>query len=384
MKVLHVAHSIASSYGGPTQSLNGYVAAGRAAGARVTIVAPELTETESPGIDIHAGDVHQFRAGGRNAFRASPALVKWLRENARAYDVVHVHGLFNPVSSLGARTCINARVPTVIRPFGTLSRYTFTHRRQLLKRAWFTLLERQNLERASGIHFTTEAERDEASWHGIDFANRAHVVPPPFIGCEPIAMKPAREKIVLFLSRLHPVKNLESLIEAWSIVSSKRQDWTLVIAGSGSPAYTSSIRALAESTANPGSIEFAGFLTGDEKKRMLERAGLFVLPSRHENFGVAVLEAVSSGLACVVSPEVQLAPFLTSHQVGRISIPEPDALASSILHALDDQQLRDRAEAIGPSLVREYFGIEAICHRLMQMYEAAIDRSAVKLIPHID
>src|SRR5215208_810334 len=101
---------------------------------------------------------------------------------------------------------------------------TFTHRRQLLKRAWFTLIERGNLERAAGLHFTTDAEREEAHWHAIDFANRAHVLPPPFPGHESSTTKPAREKIVLFLSRLHPVKNLEALIEAWSIVACQRQD----------------------------------------------------------------------------------------------------------------------------------------------------------------
>ena len=71
-------------------------------------------------------------------------------------------------------------VPVVIGPFGTMSRYTFAHRRTMAKRMYFRAVDAPNLRRAAAIHFTTTAEREEARWHGIDFGDRAHVVPPPY------------------------------------------------------------------------------------------------------------------------------------------------------------------------------------------------------------
>jgi len=388
VKVLHVTHSIANSYGGPTQSLKGYAEAARRFGAEVTVAAPACDPADSSGLESVVDSIHQFpTAFGKNAFTVAPGLIKWLRQNATRYDIIHVHGLFNPISSLGARACIHSKVPTVIRPFGTLSRYTFNHRRRALKRVWFTLVESHNIQRAAGIHFTTDAERDEAKWRVSDVVNRSYIVPPPFSrdSNEENVTNGRREKIVLFLSRLHPVKNLEALIEAWSSVTARRNGWKLVIAGSGSPGYEKSIRALSETVVPRQSVELTGFLRGDAKKEILARSSLFVLPSRHENFGVAVLEAISAGVPCVVTPEVQLAPFLAANGLGLVSSAEPRTLADNIVRALDDQDLATRAAQIGPGLVENYFGLVSIGQRLMHMYASAIDqRPAHRTRPSIN
>jgi glycosyltransferase involved in cell wall biosynthesis len=375
VRVLHVAHSIANSYGGPTQSLKGFLAAAEFAGAKASVVTQSCAADDSAGIEKVAEDVHEFRAFGSNAFSVSPGLLRWLNNNVANYDVVHVHGLFNPISSLGARTCIRRGVPTVIRPFGTLSMYTFAHRRQKLKQAWFNLVERNNLRSASAIHFTTEAERDEAARHGLEFGERAHIVPPPVLLADVDTNPIRRENVVLFLSRLHPVKNIEALIAAWLIVASERAGWKLVIAGSGDPGYEAIIRTLAASSEAGRSIEVTGFVTGTPKDRILSTASVFVLPSRHENFGVAVLEAIGAGIPVVITPEVQLAPFVVSHALGIVSSPDAPLLAAAIIQAIDDEDLRARVARTGRNLVQGYFGPEAIGQRLMSMYASAIAQS---------
>src|SRR5215211_3026774 len=177
MRILHVAPSIARAYGGPTQSLSGYVTASRLLGASVNVVAPEATKSEIDEMEAAtgAGNVRTFPAFGRGAFVVSPTLTSWVRSNADKFDLVHVHGLFNPVSTLSCRAAIKAAVPVVLRPFGTLSRYTFEHRRSGLKRAYFSTLERGNVTNCNGVHFTTDTEREEAAWHGVPLDSRAHV-----------------------------------------------------------------------------------------------------------------------------------------------------------------------------------------------------------------
>ena len=387
MKVLHVAPSIAQSYGGPTHSLAGYAVASRYAGIDVSIAAPRCGAADLNAFATRAADaeVNLFPASGSGAFSISPELVRWVRRSASAYDVVHVHGLFNPISSLSARAALRRRVPVVIRPFGTLSRYTFEHRRTALKRVYFTLLERQNLREAGALHFTSTTERSEADWHGIDFSDRSYVVPPPSLAehsrTRPMAVD-RDDELILFLGRIDPVKNLESLLDAWPLVRRKMPSALLEIAGDGEPSYVATLRQRAIRLGVDSSVVFRGFITGEKKEQLLSQAALLVLPSLHENFGVVVLEAIESGVPVLVSPEVQLADFVRSEGAGRVveSMPEPFAEAILEMIGAEGEEVRARVRERGAEIVARHFSPRAIGELLSIMYRAAVSRP--DLIPH--
>ncbi|HLB08020.1 MAG TPA: glycosyltransferase, partial [Gemmatimonadaceae bacterium] len=218
MKILHVAPSISRAYGGPTYSLAAFARAALEQGAELTIAAPRPPESDTwlAGA-VPEAEVHEFRTLGGGAFLASPALHDWIRANGSRFDVVHVHGLLNPVSSLATRACVRKGWPVVVRPFGTMSRYTYEHRRGALKQLYRALLDKPNLIRVSAMHFTTTVERDESAWQSIAWGARAHVIPPPWLEDSSPAHPgaPAESRTVLFFSRLHPVKRLELLLDAW-------------------------------------------------------------------------------------------------------------------------------------------------------------------------
>ena len=371
MKILHVAPSIESAYGGPTQSLAGYTSASQMVGADVDIAAPLPTRRE---IDVleeaGAHRVETFRGYGHGSSAASPGLVRWVRANARNYDVVHVHGLFNFISTFAARAAIAAGAPVVIRPFGTLSQYTFKHRRGLLKRLWFEMLERPNISRAAAIHFTTTTEKNEAEWNHLDIGRRAHVVPPPFVPASSLVSRQTdpRNPVALFLGRLNPVKNLEALIDAWPAVLAAQPDAILRIAGQGSPRYTAALKR----RAGKRGIQFMGFLTGTEKAMMLQQASLLVLPSLHENFGIAVVEAIAEGLPVVISEHVQLRDFVATNELGIVTRETPDSIAPAIVSAFSDLELHRRVSEKGRRLVSQTYSPEVIGNRLTSMYLSAL------------
>jgi glycosyltransferase involved in cell wall biosynthesis len=380
VRVLHIAPSIAQSYGGPTQSLAGYAAASRTAAIEVAIAAPISSKADITAFASRAGevDLHQFRSFGSAAFATSPSLVRWMRRVSSKYDVVHVHGLFNPISSFSARAAIRAGVPLVIRPFGTLSRYTFEHRRTALKKLFFNLVEKNNIRRADGLHFTTATERDDAKWHGIDFEGRAYIVPPPSMGTSadsrPIASRqPAGS--VLFLGRINPVKNLETLIDAWPLVRRMYPATKLVIAGDGDARYTNALKERATRNGVASSVEFAGFVSGVAKIRLLSTASVFVLPSHHENFGIAALEALEWGVPVIVSPEVQLAGFIRNHALGVVAPPGFTGLADAIVSMLADEEAHARVRTVGPQVVAENFSPKRIGELLSTMYRAVTKQS---------
>jgi glycosyltransferase involved in cell wall biosynthesis len=273
----------------------------------------------------------------------------------------------------------------VIGPFGTLSRYTFAHRRRLLKRAYFVLLDAPAIRGAGAMVFTTAEERDEARRFAAVRAARSAVVPPPWLA-DPASPngershrgqgrdQPHRET-VLFLGRLHPIKALESLIDAWPAVHAKRPQARLILAGSGEPDYTRDLEARVVRNGIGHSVQFAGFVTGADKAAWLADADVFVLPSYHENFGVAALEASAAGIPAVVSPDVLLGPVVRDHRLGAVVARDPAALASGILSVLGDAALRERCAAEGAAIVSSLFSPEVIGPQLRAMYELARSRS---------
>lgn len=380
MKVLHVAPSIARSYGGPTESLAGYAAAAAHAEIDVSIAAPRCAADEVDSFAARARDaeLHLFTAFGSGAFATSPALIRWVARSINAYDVIHVHGLFNPISSLTARAALREGGALVIRPFGTLSRYTFQHRRTTLKRTYFRMIERQNLIGAAALHFTTTTERDDADWHGIDFGGRSYVVPPPSHGC---TAQPASRAtgvgatVVLFLGRIVPVKNIECLLDAWTFVLRSDPGATLVVAGAGDETYVNSLKQRATMRGVAASVNFCGFVSGAGKEDLLASASVLVLPSLHENFGMSVLESIEAGVPVVISPEVQLADFVRRHQMGKVVPSDPSLLASGILDVLSDEGLRARTRQLGAEVVAGHFSAPVIGQLLSEMYRSAHDRA---------
>ncbi|MEO6210208.1 MAG: glycosyltransferase [Gemmatimonadaceae bacterium] len=373
MKILHVAPSVARAFGGPTYSLAGFVNAATGAGASVVIAAPRPSVEDGiwladqlPGVRMEL-----FESFGRNAFVASPALHRWLGKNAESFDVVHVHGLLNSISSFAARRCVRTGQPVVIRPFGTLSGYTVAHRRSALKKLYFATVERPTLRRVSAMHFTTEMEKSESRAHGIDWGARAFVIPPPMNEHGHSASRHFRTSSnVVVIARLNPVKRIELLLDAWPDVVARVPEARLVIAGAGARDYELSLRRRSPLTGT--SVTFAGAVHGERKRALLEEGDLFVLPSRHENFGIAVLEALTAGLPVVVTPEVQLASFVLAHQLGLVSEGTREGLADAIVSALANRELRERCRETGAQIVSQNFSPSLIGSELLGMYRFAV------------
>ena len=372
--------NISRAFGGPTESLIGYAQAARAQDMDVHVAAPAVSAQDESWLRGQLPEVtfQFFASAGRHAYVVAPGLWAWLWRETNRVDALHVHGLFNPVSSLSAQIGIAAAVPTIMRPFGTLSRYTFS-RRSVLKRLYFTLLDRPTLRRAAIIHFTTEAEREEADRLSIDLQGRSAVVPPPWRGeaMTPDMKEKADRPTVLYMSRLHPKKNVQGLLRAWAEVVADHPNAQLWVAGDGDDDYVQRLHDTVATHSLGDSVSFLGFVSGEEKKRVLREAWAFALPSHQENFGVAVLEAVASGLPVVISGEVQLRSFVEAHDLGDVvDRTDPNRIADGLSAFLDDEERRRAVAERGPAAVRKTFSVERVGKQLRSMYEHALATSA--------
>jgi len=111
---------------------------------------------------------------------------------------------------------------------------------------------------------------------------------------------------ILFLSRIDTyTKGLDILIDAFSAVADKFRDLRLVLAGYEFNSANELIKRMPEGQRNR--VSYAGFVTGKDKMKLLSRAKVFVLPSRHEAHPVSILEALACRKAVLVSdiPELR-------------------------------------------------------------------------------
>jgi poly(glycerol-phosphate) alpha-glucosyltransferase len=113
-------------------------------------------------------------------------------------------------------------------------------------------------------------------------------------------------KTLLYLGRLHPKKNVASLICAWKQMLDSRpsiaKSWMLAIAGWGGSGYEQKLKDLA---AVP-SIVFVGAQFGAEKEACYRACDAFILPSFSEGLPMAVLEAWAYAKPVLMTAECNL------------------------------------------------------------------------------
>jgi glycosyltransferase involved in cell wall biosynthesis len=335
MRILHVIRSLNPKHGGPTESAHMFSAAHQRAGNQVelaTLDAPEEGFTKIPG-----AEVHPF-GPSRGVYGYQPRLLDWLKENGGRFDGVIVNGVWQ-YHGLAARKALAGRTPYVVFSHGMLDPY-FNRRyplKHLKKLAYWSLIENRNLNRAQAVCFTSEEEKRIAA-EGFPFCHFRRVVVPygtmgPPDG-DPAAMRDAffqafpglsGEPYLLYLSRIHPKKGCDLLIEAFSRVAPKEMH--LVMAGPDTENWRPVLEALAARLGVAERIHWTGIVRGAIKWGAFYGAQAFILPSHQENFGIAVADALACGVIPLISDKVNIAPDVAADGAGLM---EPDTLDGTV------------------------------------------------------
>jgi len=146
------------------------------------------------------------------------------------------------------------------------------------------------------------------------------------------------DRIILYLGRISPIKNLEQLIRAFHIAGCR--DSVLLLAGpSLEPGYEAKIRALIKSLDLQESVRLIGPLYDQDKLAALAAADLFVLPSLSESFGNAAAEAVAAGVPVLLTDTCGIAAII--HRRAGLALPLGEA---SIARGLQIMMSPERAQ----------------------------------------
>jgi glycogen(starch) synthase len=198
-------------------------------------------------------------------------------------------------------------------------------------------------------------------------AGRLHVVPSGMRAAafHPAAVPPARRSGVLFVGRLHRQKGLDTLIRALPLLPAAT---TVTLAGDGPE--RGALERLASDLGVGDRVTVTGFLPHRDVPALLAGADVVVLPSRYEELGTALVEAMAAGRP-VVASRVGGIPELVRDGVDGLLVPpgDPVALAAAIDRLLGDRRLAARLGASGRTRVAGYdWGLLAA--RVLGIYRA--------------
>ena len=386
-RVLHVIPAVAARYGGPSHAVFGMCRALNERGID-TIIA--TTDADGPGrLPVALGEPHPyngistifFRRQWSEAFKYSKPMARWLDGHVREFDIVHIHAVFSHVCLAAAQTCAKHDVPYIVRPLGSLDPWSL-RRKRLRKRLLLRAAAARALKGAAFIHYTTEEERRVAE---IGLMIAPGVVVP--LGVDPELLED-RDRgnagaegspsvtgppYVLALGRIHEKKGLEVLIDAFLDAANQLElsEWRLVIAGDGEPGYVARLRSRAAGQSAGRRVVFTGWLEGASRIETLRRAAVAASPSRQENFGLSVVEALACGVPALVSPHVNLAVEIAEAGAGWVTPLERLALATSLREVMGNEPERVRRGTAGRALVRRRFTWQVVGDQLMAVYDAA-------------
>jgi glycosyltransferase involved in cell wall biosynthesis len=305
MKILFVSPSFypAFHYGGPifiNRSLCHAMAT--VEGVEVDVL---TTDSDGPGkrVDVETALANHIESYAirycRRTFPPDISLGLLLRliGRIRHADVVHVNGVYSFTTIPTLFLCRLMRKPVVWSTMGALQRWQGTTRPGL-KAAWEWICNRLCDSDRVVMHVTSEDECRESLEkiytasavilrNGIDIPKLS----------EDGHDRGIRALRLLYLGRLHPIKGIENLLRAVSLV---KTDVRLSICGEGDPDYENELRTLASDLGLSGVVKFYGRVDGDFKEEHFREADLCVAPSFKEAFCTVALESMAHAVPVIV------------------------------------------------------------------------------------
>jgi glycosyltransferase involved in cell wall biosynthesis len=125
-------------------------------------------------------------------------------------------------------------------------------------------------------------------------------------------------------------------------------------------------------------VLFVGQLHGTDRLAAFRDADVFVLPSVHENFGNAVIEALACGTPVIVSNQVDVGSQLTDPAVATVVQRSVDELSNAIDRRLSDTTCRERTFQSCRDFVRDRFDWRIIASRWSTHYQQLIEGANVQ------
>jgi glycosyltransferase involved in cell wall biosynthesis len=362
MKVSHVISSIDSNSGGTTEYLR--LLTNQLSVKIDNVIITDITKTPA---EFNQKVTIESAKSKSSFLNVSNDISKKMKRIE--CDLFHGNGLWQfPVYAM-SKVAFKRNIPYIISPHGMLEPWSLKQG-EIKKKIALKLFQYRDITNATCIHATAVMEKEQI--RKLGFRNPIAVIPngirlEDFPNNQPI--KKQTKKTVLFLSRIHPKKGIENLIDAWiALESEDKSNWSVTIVGNGELDYINQLQDKIAKNNLSEAIVIKGPVFGNDKIELYRNANLFVLPTSSENFGIVIAEALASFTPVITTKGTPWEDLQTYNCGLWIDLGiEPLKIALEKMLSTSQKDL-DLMGMNGRKLIESKYSMESVAIKMLQLY----------------
>ncbi|MBE9009091.1 glycosyltransferase [Pseudanabaenaceae cyanobacterium LEGE 13415] len=387
MRVLHAIGGLEQRTGGTARIAVNLCEALVRQGIEPSLIATVIERSGAELVDFStiANRVHLFERKNIERFTFSLPLRRWLTQNIRNYDLVHIHGLFSYSGYTSAAIARQASIPYVIAPHGMLEPWAFAHKPRR-KALGFRLVEQKNLTHAAAINATSSPEVQSiaarCSHDRIRFIPNG-ISSSMFEQCfEPEQFykqfpHTQGKELLLFLGRIDPKKGLDLLAPAFAQLNHSFPNTHLVVAGPDGIGFLNKAKQFFIDAGCFEQVTFTGNLSGSLKQSALAAATAYIAPSYSEGFSVSVLEGMAAGLPCIITTGCN---FPEASNVAYVTDIDVNAVANALIDCFSDRLAAKTLGQRARQFILDRYTWDQVAAQMIELYQEILSRSSLRVL----
>lgn len=389
MRITHAipVYKPAWQFGGPIMSVGRLCEALAKSDNKVRVITTNAGLSgwpeQSLGIGVNEGgvEVTRYKADSQAGIIKSSALQKALPCILQDTDILHISAIWQPLGVAIQRACFQLGIPVVSSLRGALSPYSFSQK-AWKKVPYYIAWERPLLQRCSAIHVTSFQEAAELKWQGlkpdiIEIPNpidlRYYYIDRKLRNDVRARLKVKPEtRVLLICGRQHHKKGLDLLPRV--LFMNREADWIVLMVGMDEDGSGENFKQMLRKLGLGSRLIAMDTIESNELRGVYNAADLLLVPSRHENFGNVVIEALACGCDIAVSPKTGVAGDLMNsglREYGAVLPREQDVWSDWMKRWLmSDRQLRTE----NSEWCRSRYGEDIVASQVLAAYRDILDR----------
>lgn len=307
------------------------------------------------------------------AFLVTPSIRKWMKFNINDFDLIHMHNFRSYQNNIVHYYAMQHKVPYILQAHGSV----LPHFAKIqLKKIYDLVWGYKILRYAAKAIALTSTEVNQYKEMGMD-EEKIELIPNG-IDLSEYKSLPERgqfrkrynikdnEKIVLFLGRIHKIKGLDLLVDAFADLLRDIKECKLVIVGPDD-GYLPSLKKQTVDLEIENRVLFTGPLYGQDKLKAYVDTDVFVLPAVYDCFSVTLLESMACGTPIVTTNNGDKLDWI-HNRTGIVVDYEKTQIKNALYKILTDDTLRKSFGEEGKRLVRETYNWDSIVEQITMLY----------------
>jgi glycosyltransferase involved in cell wall biosynthesis len=304
-------------------------------------------------------DVYYFNSYLKNLY-FSLSLIIFLIKNIKKFNKVYIVSCFNFFSTISCIFCKIYKIDYFLSPRGSLMKESINAKNKIIKIIWIYLFEIFNINNAKRIIFSSVYEKNETK---KIIKVKKNVIIENFLQKKKIKNNYKKKDYLLYIGRIHPKKNLQTIIETYS----NNFKFKIKIIGPGDDSFIQYLKKIVSDNNFKKKILFFKPIYDNKKNKIYGEAKYSILLSNTENFGNTILESILNFTPVIVSNNTGLSFLVKKYNVGYVIKPNISSLRKIFLKIKNNKSIH-RISKKKVFQILEIFNDEKIINKYLKIF----------------